>query len=101
MLLVHRVRCPQKGLLRPNDLALFDVLGNVYEWCQESYRGYTVGGAEWPIGDLANAASIPRRVVRGGSYIFGTEFTRSAERSMSTLTDLRSDLGIRPARTVR
>ena len=28
------------GSLKPNDLGLFDVQGNVYTWCQESYKGY-------------------------------------------------------------
>ena len=28
------------GSLKPNDLGLFDVQGNVYTWCQERYKGY-------------------------------------------------------------
>ena len=28
------------GSLKPNDLGLFDVQGNVFTWCQESYKDY-------------------------------------------------------------
>ena len=33
------------GSLKPNDLGLFDVQGNVYTWCQESYKAYPQGKA--------------------------------------------------------
>ena len=31
-------QCWPGGLLLPNDLGFFDLLGNVKEWCQNSYR---------------------------------------------------------------
>jgi len=31
------------GILKPNDLGLFDVHGNVFTWCQESFKAYPAG----------------------------------------------------------
>ena len=36
------------GSLLPNDLGLFDMLGNVYEWCQERQANYQPGIVESP-----------------------------------------------------
>jgi hypothetical protein len=37
------------GLLKPNDLGLFDMYGNAYEWCQEAARYYRWGGGARPL----------------------------------------------------
>jgi formylglycine-generating enzyme required for sulfatase activity len=46
------------GLKRPNDWGLYDMLGNVYEWCTDTYGPY--GG-----GDVGASAT---RVLRGGCW---------------------------------
>lgn len=58
------------GRLKPNDAGLFDMLGNVLEWCQESPLLYKKD-RKW-MGDRENLeklSSLKNRVLRGGSFI--------------------------------
>jgi len=55
----HAWRC---GSLLPNDLGLFDLLGNVYEWCQERKYDYQPGRTESPSDDIIDDTP---RLVRG------------------------------------
>jgi formylglycine-generating enzyme required for sulfatase activity len=89
--------------LKPNDLGLFDVQGNVYTWCQESYKVYPTGkGAE--VADDKEDTSVisptQSRVLRGGSFIYLASFVRSASRSSGVPTFRSDDYGFRVARTL-
>ena len=58
---------------RPNDLGLFDMLGNVWEWCDESPRTYSSARVTDPRGpDRAS------RVLRGGCWNSVAGFVRAA-----------------------
>ncbi len=60
----------------PNRWGLFDLHGNVWEWCSDAWRGSPYRGD--PSG---GGGSPPDRVVRGGSWNYSPEFCRSAIRN--------------------
>ena len=72
------------GSLKPNDLGLFDVQGNVYTWCQESYQSYPEGKKGEVVEDkedISTIKAVNSRVLRGGSFDDRASVVRSASRS--------------------
>ena len=65
------------GIKLPNALGLFDLHGNVREWCQDRYESYPRGAVTDPTG----AASGSNRVFRGGSWDGTAVLCRSAYRN--------------------
>jgi formylglycine-generating enzyme required for sulfatase activity len=92
------------GSLKPNDLGLFDVHGNVFTWCQESYKPYPATNAEEAAEDKEDALEISQtqpRVVRGGAYADPASLVRSASRNNFVPTSRIANTGFRVARTFR
>jgi serine/threonine protein kinase/formylglycine-generating enzyme required for sulfatase activity len=107
------------GELLPNELGLFDVLGNAWEWCQDGPPGhysfpdtdfpaYPLGTKEAPAGDPVQDETIDKidrahetwRILRGGAYSYAPDRARSAFRDWEPSGDVREYLGLRVVKTL-
>jgi serine/threonine protein kinase/formylglycine-generating enzyme required for sulfatase activity len=90
------------GSLKPNDLGLFDMHGNVWTWCQEKMNDYPQGQGKQPYEDKEDDLTINSehpRVLRGGSFDLHAVSVRSARRDRDVPAGRRSFVGFRAART--
>jgi formylglycine-generating enzyme required for sulfatase activity len=86
------------GSFKPNAFGLYDTAGNVWQWVEDCYHGDYAGapadGSAWTGGDCG------RRVVRGGSWVDRSQFSRSAHRLRFSTLFRMSNIGFRVARTL-
>lgn len=86
------------GSFSANSFGLRDLHGNVREWTDDCWNGNYAGaptdGSAWRSGDCE------LRVLRGGSWLYGSWFLRSAYRSAHMAGSRSSDFGFRVARTL-
>lgn len=89
------------GMRRANAFQIYDMLGNVWEWCEDvfhlNYDGAPADGSPWTTNDNLN-----QRVKRGGSFATRNfDFLRCSARSGQPPDDRDFETGFRVVATVK
>jgi len=75
-IIINKCRSHEVGGQLPNELGIYDMCGNVYEWCSDWYSDYSSASQTNPY----NGSVSPFKVIRGGCWFNAEEDVRVANR---------------------
>ena len=84
------------SLKKPNAWGLYDMHGNVFEWCQDWHADYPSAAVT---DDPTGPASGSYRVIRGGGWYSSADYCRSAIRVRDFPSERNDDVGFRVVRS--
>ena len=90
------LKTQEVGKKAPNELGLYDMSGNVWEWCSDWYGGYSSSAQTNPY----NFTAASYRVTRGGCWLELAKDVRVAYRFCRLPSNTYDTLGFRICRTV-
>src|SRR5262249_37471817 len=94
------------GVLKPNDLGLFDMHGNVFEWTHDAPKHVAKGQSKELIDDVEDEEDMieiksqRHRIMRGGCFLSLAIVVASAYRESSPAGFFDATFGFRVARTI-
>ncbi|MEM6254911.1 MAG: SUMF1/EgtB/PvdO family nonheme iron enzyme [Cyanobacteria bacterium P01_D01_bin.156] len=91
---IYRKKTSSVGLFPPNAFGLYDMHGNLWEWCLDyghfDYKGAPTDGSPW-----IRDGDVTKRTARGGSWISHPKDCRAAARAMYGATARSRYIGFR------
>lgn len=84
------------GSFAPNAWNIYDMHGNVWEWCEDDFCPYSNATESNPL-RICNA---DKKIIRGGSWYFGADIARSGRRYTHMPQDRGPSLGFRLVREI-
>ncbi len=84
------------GIFPANAFGLFDMHGNISEWCADSWHG-KYGGVSYVAAILLSSNESPDRIKRGGDWFISSTYCRSAYRKGNDADDRSDFVGFRVA----